>query len=173
MPTVIIYSKLKLPVFLPVFPLIISIITASLPTAVLAETHPLRLEGVWFTCEFARSQSAPDDNCVMFDDEGFEVIDGELSYLRNEWSEETKCRGNKKGQCFLSSEPEISVSVKPVGKIGIDDNAIFVSYLACTQKFSIAQKDGFVEVIPDANRCFWAKKRHFYVSRYTGKLNRQ
>ena len=45
----------------------------------LADETALRLEGVWFTCEFARSQTPPDDGCVMFDDEGFEVIDGQLS----------------------------------------------------------------------------------------------
>ena len=139
----------------------------------LADETALRLEGVWFTCEFAKSQTPPDDGCVMFDDEGFEVIDGQLSYLRNEWSDETACRGNKKGQCFSSDLPDIRVSVRPVGKIGIEDDAIFVSYMACTQKFGIHQKDGFVEVIPDKKSCFWAKKRHFYVSRYTGKLDRK
>jgi len=165
------FPKIKLPIFLPVLTVMMGIWWGGAPTALLAE--PLRLEGVWFTCEFARSQTPPDDKCAMFDDEGFEVINGKLRYLRNKWSDETECRGNKKGQCFSSALPEIRVSVQPVGEIGIEDNAIFVSYLACTQKFNIDQQDGFVEVIPDKKRCFWAKDRHFYVSRYTGKLTRE
>jgi len=165
------FPKIKLPIFLPVLTVMMGVLWGGAPTALLAE--PLRLEGVWFTCEFARSQTPPDDKCAMFDDEGFEVTNGKLRYLRNKWSDETACRGNKKGQCFSSALPEIRVSVQPVGEIGIEDNAIFVSYLACTQKFNIDQQDGFVEVIPDKKRCFWAKDRHFYVSRYTGKLTRE
>ena len=37
------------------------------------------LEGVWFTCEFATSQSPPDDGCAMFDDEGTQKFDLQTS----------------------------------------------------------------------------------------------
>ena len=56
--------------------------------------------GIWFICEFAQRQRAPDDACQMFDDEGFQLADGRLSYLRITHSDETACRGDKKGQCF-------------------------------------------------------------------------
>ena len=56
--------------------------------------------GIWFTCEFAQRLRAPHDGCQMFDDEGFQLADGRLSYLRITHSDETACRGGKKGQCF-------------------------------------------------------------------------
>ena len=39
--------------------------------------------GIWFICEFAQRQRPPDDACQMFDDEGFQLANGQLSYLRN------------------------------------------------------------------------------------------
>ena len=38
--------------------------------------------GFWFTCEFAQRQRPPDDECKMFDDEGFQLADGRLRYIR-------------------------------------------------------------------------------------------
>ena len=70
------------------------------------------LEGVWFTCEFTQSQTPPDDDCQTFDDEGFRFSDGTATYLRMLGSEETNCKGGKKGQCFPRSTPEISVSTR-------------------------------------------------------------
>ena len=52
------------------------------------------LEGVWFTCEFATRQGPPDDGCMMFDDEGFVVNGGKITYLRNIVFDDTQCRGN-------------------------------------------------------------------------------
>ena len=69
--------------------------------------------GYWFTCEFARSQSPPDDKCEMFDDEGFQLAEGRLRYIRMIGSTETECRGNKKGQCFSSSTINPHLSNRP------------------------------------------------------------
>ena len=38
--------------------------------------------GFWFICEFANRQRAPDDGCKMFDDEGFQLAEGRLRYIR-------------------------------------------------------------------------------------------
>ncbi|MGB0465690.1 MAG: hypothetical protein ACPGJG_06820, partial [Candidatus Puniceispirillaceae bacterium] len=58
----------------------------------LADETALRLEGVWFTCEFAQRQRPPDDECKMFDDEGFQLAEGRLRYIRMIGSTETACR---------------------------------------------------------------------------------
>ena len=66
------------------------------------------LDGIWFTCEFTQSKTPPTDGCEMFDDEGFEARDGQISYLRMLGSQETGCKGQKKGQCFPASLPQIN-----------------------------------------------------------------
>lgn len=128
--------------------------------------------GVWFTCEFSRRMAPPEDGCQMFDDEGFEVIDGDFFYLRNRGSEETACRGGKAGQCFAASIPQIRVSSRPVGKIEIAEDRLWVRWMGCRQLFHFQPQDGFYAVIPDEKRCFWAKERHFYVARYQGQVER-
>lgn len=125
--------------------------------------------GVWFTCEFASRMAPPEDGCQMFDDEGFEVIDGDFFYLRNKQSDELACRGGKKGQCFAASLPSISVSRRPIGRIEIAEDRLWLRWMGCRQMFHIEEKQGFYAVIPDEKRCYWAKKRHFYVARYQGQ----
>ena len=66
--------------------------------------------GFWFVCEFSQRQRAPDDGCKMFDDEGFQLAEGRLRYIRMLGSTETACRSNKKGQCFSASTPKIRIS---------------------------------------------------------------
>ena len=56
--------------------------------------------GFWFICEFSQRQRAPDDGCKMFDDEGFQLTEGRLRYIRMLGSTETACRGNKKVSAF-------------------------------------------------------------------------
>lgn len=124
--------------------------------------------GVWFTCEFAQSQRAPDDECQMFDDEGFEVRDGAFFYLRMLGSDETACRGNKKGQCFSANLPQISVSSRKIGKIKIGETSLAVRYLGCGQLYHFHDRGAFFEAIPDDKRCLWARDRRFYVARYEG-----
>lgn len=129
--------------------------------------------GVWFTCEFAQRSRAPDDGCKMFDDEGFQVEDGIFTYLRVKGSEETACRGNKKGQCFKSDVPKITVTTRKIGKIDIGEGWIKVRYLGCTQTYHLSEFADFYEAVPDEKKCFWANKRQFYVARYLGDVVRQ
>ena len=135
-----------------------------------AEQSTARLDGIWFTCEFAKRTSPPDDDCRMLDDEGFEMRSGQLTYLRNRFSEEEACKGQKKGQCFRADEKEIIVSRRKIGRIDIDNYLLKLRYLGCTQRYHLTPSEHYVAVIPDEEKCFWATQRHFYVTRYTGKL---
>ena len=128
------------------------------------------LEGVWFTCEFTQSQTPPDDDCQTFDDEGFRFSDGTATYLRTLGSEETNCKGRKKGQCFPRSTPEISVSTRPLGKITYGQDWIDIHYLFCTQRFYTKASEHFITLIPNEPRCLWAGKRHFYIAPFTGTI---
>lgn len=128
------------------------------------------LDGVWFTCEFTQSQTPPDDGCVTFDDEGFSFADGKASYLRMNSSEKTDCKGNKKGQCFARDSSDISVSTRSLGKISYGSNWIDIRYLFCTQRFHIEAADAYLTLKPDAKRCPWAGKRHFYIAPFDGTV---
>ena len=39
------------------------------------------LDGIWFICEYSVSNSPPDDNCEMLDNDGFLVEKGLISHL--------------------------------------------------------------------------------------------
>lgn len=137
---------------------------------VLANSISATLEGVWFTCEFTQSQTPPDDDCQTFDDEGFRFSDGTATYLRTLGSEETNCKGRKKGQCFPRSTPEISVSTRSLGKITYGQDWIDIHYLFCTQRFYKKASEHFITLIPNEPRCLWAGKRHFYIAPFTGTI---
>ncbi len=141
------------------------------PAFVHAEPQELsELEGVWFTCEFAKRTSPPEDNCVMFDDEGFLVEQGRVAYLRNLLSDESACKGNKKGQCFKAATASITVSRRPIGPVHAQENQLLVRFMGCTQRFDLQQEKHYFSVTPAENKCYWATKRHFYVARYKGKV---
>lgn len=127
--------------------------------------------GTWFTCEFARSQTPPDDDCAMFDDEGFRFSNGRFTYVRITESDETACRGNKVGQCFQRNLPTITITANDRGKLDLGPDRIKVSYLFCTQTFYFKDTEHYREIWPDEDRCFWARKRHFYIARYAGRIS--
>ncbi len=139
---------------------------------VLADRLP-DLDGVWFTCEFTQSKTPPTDGCDMFDDEGFEARDGQITYLRMLGSDEVNCKGQKKGQCFPASLPQITVSTKPIGEAWLKDSRLHVTWYGCTQDYTLTQDTGFVSVKPDGKDCFWSRERHFYVAPYTGQVIRK
>lgn len=126
--------------------------------------------GTWFTCEFAKSQTPPHDSCAMFDDEGFRFTDGRFTYVRITESDETACRGEKAGQCFRRDRPAISIRTADRGKLDLGPDRIRVQYLFCTQTFYFKDTEHYREIWPDEKRCFWARKRHFYIARYEGDI---
>ena len=150
-------------------------------TSVFTTVTPIRAEGfgaadnqwpgIWFTCEFAQRQRAPDDGCQMFDDEGFQLADGRLSYLRITHSDETACRGAKKGQCFRRDRADITVEKTNRGKLTLRKNQFDVKFLGCTQTFYFADTADYREMWPDDDRCFWASKRRFYIAPFDGIYN--
>ena len=127
--------------------------------------------GIWFTCEFAQRQRAPDDECQMFDDEGFQLADGRLSYLRITHSNETACRGDKKGQCFRRDRANITITKTDRGRLTLRENQFDVKFLGCTQTFYFADTANYREMWPDDDRCFWASKRRFYIAPFDGAYN--
>lgn len=129
-----------------------------------------RWGGTWFTCEFARSQTPPDDGCAMFDDEGFRFTGGRFTYVRITESDETACRGAKVGQCFRRDRPAITIKTSDRGGLDLGPDRIRVTYLFCTQTFYFKDTDQYREIWPDETRCFWARKRHFYIARYEGEI---
>lgn len=126
--------------------------------------------GFWFVCEFSQRQRAPDDGCKMFDDEGFQLAEGRLRYIRMLGSTETACRGNKKGQCFSASMPNIRISRTDRGKLSLGDKQFKVRYFGCTQIYYFADTPTYREIWPDKKRCFWASKRRFYIAPYQGSV---
>jgi hypothetical protein len=127
--------------------------------------------GIWFICEFSQRQRAPDDDCQMFDDEGFQLADGRLSYLRITQSDETACRGKKKGQCFRRDRKDITVTKTNRGRLTLRENQFDVKFLGCTQTFYFADTEHYREMWPDEDRCFWASKRRFYIAPFDGNFS--
>jgi len=145
--------------------------TMGLMHPVSASSLPDKWQGVWFSCEFAQRQRAPDDGCKMFDDEGFTFTDGRLNYVRITESDETACRGEKVGQCFRRDRPAIAITSQNRGKLKMGATSFTVRFLGCKQLFHFSDKPDYREIWPDENRCFWAGKRRFYIAPYPGKVD--
>ena len=143
-----------------------------LPVKIQAAEQPIG-DGVWFTCEFTQSKTPPTDRCEMFDDEGFEAKEGELSYLRIIGSAEENCKGQKQGQCFPANQPQITVQTKPIGDVWLDANRLYVTWYGCTQDYRFFEDEGFVTVKPEGKDCFWSRDRHFYVAPFKGRVLQQ
>ena len=154
---------------------LLAIVGTSIPTtSVRADgfgTPDNQWPGIWFICEFAQRQRAPDDACQMFDDEGFQLADGQLSYLRITQSDETACRGDKKGQCFRRDRANITITKTDRGRLTLRENQFDVKFLGCTQTFYFADTGHYREIWPDDDRCFWASKRRFYIAPFDGIYN--
>ena len=146
-----------------------------MPSKAIANSYGFAVDGeewpgFWFTCEFAQRQRPPDDECKMFDDEGFQLAEGRLRYIRMIGSTETACRSNKKGQCFSSSTRAIRISRVDRGKLTLGKNQFRVRYFGCTQVFYFDDKPKYREIWPDKKRCFWASKRRFYIAPFRGEV---
>ena len=127
-------------------------------------------EGDWFTCEFAQRQRAPDEGCQMFDDEGFRFSNGKIYYLRMKGSQETACRGEKKGQCFKRNIPAIKAALEDNSYLRVEGDKMILRYFGCDQSYSMKNGPDFATIIPDGKSCIWSQKRHFYIARYHGDV---
>jgi len=145
-------------------------VTSTSPTHGEFTADSQKWEGVWFTCEHAQRQRAPDDRCQMFDNEGFEYRDGTLSYLEMKGSQETNCKGQKKGHCFERAQSAITVTSKPIGDVRIEDGLLIVRYWGCEQSYFMAEGADYMTIKPKGKNCLWSQERHFYIAPYLGKV---
>jgi hypothetical protein len=144
--------------------------------AILA-SQPLRaagssnvLEGVWFRCEFAHSQIPPNDDCRMLDDDGFQVVDGIVHHVKITNSNETKCRHDRVGNCFLKNQTGLSAERTEIGPIEFFKNTALVTWLGCTQKYSLSNFGSFIEIVPDQEQCWWTPDKRYFISFYQQPL---
>lgn len=138
-----------------------------------ATTDTQKWEGIWFTCEHAQRQRAPDDGCQMFDNEGFEYRDGKLRYLEMKGSQSTNCKGQKKGHCFERALSAITVKAKPIGDARIENNLLIVRYWGCDQGYFMTEGIDYMTIKPKGKNCLWSQERHFYIAPYFGKVTYQ
>ena len=134
-----------------------------------AEKEPVKAE-VWFQCEFAHSKIPPDDDCRMLDDDGFLVVEDIIYHVKVSDSEETTCRGNRIGHCFLRPRPQITVDGDEIGSIVRTSTGFAVDFLGCTQHYKMTPQANFVKVAPDQEQCYWTPDKNYYVARYKGRL---
>ena len=127
--------------------------------------------GTWFACEFASREAPPDDDCRMFDDEGFRFENGRLTYLRVIDSKEAgACKKQREGQCFRRDAPRVTISTQDRGKLDIGQDQIEVRNFFCTQRFSVEDTEHYRRIRPQGKRCFWAGERNFFIARYHGEV---
>jgi hypothetical protein len=143
-----------------------------LPIQMKAAEQPIG-DGIWFACEFTQSKTPPTDGCDMFDDEGFEAKDSQLSYVRMIGSVEANCKGQKQGQCFPADLPQITVQTKPIGDAWMVSDRLYVKWYGCIQDYHFSQGNSFITVKPEGKDCFWSRERHFYVAPYKGQVLQQ
>ena len=127
-------------------------------------------EGNWFICEFANRKLPPRDGCAMFDDEGFRFEGTQMIYLQVVNSEEVDCENGKVGKCFRREAPSVVVKTKKSGKSEANNDWLRIRYLACEQKFSISDTQSYRVAKPVGKKCFWARKRNFYIGRFKGNV---
>ena len=128
-------------------------------------------DGLWFECEFSGRTAPPDDNCAMLDDDGFLFAGDRVTYVKVIDSPETDaCKKQRQGQCFRADQPAITIESNRSGKAEFTPTTMGIRFLGCTQIFHATSLGGFIEARPDADRCYWAGEKHFYLKRYDGEV---
>ena len=128
------------------------------------------LDGIWFICEYSVSNNPPEDNCEMLDNDGFLVEKELISHLKIKNSKEKGCRGNRTGHCFKNNTSGLKAKKRKIGEFVIGSNWVEVDYLSCKQKFWFKETENYWHGWPDDKRCFWTRKKEFFVQRYKGEL---
>ena len=134
------------------------------------DDHLMNIEGNWFSCEFAHSQVPPEDDCKMFDDDGFSVSLGQIHHIKVTNSRETGCRHERYGQCFERTREGIVVSKDPVGTIRATMGGFAIKYWGCTQEYTMDERGKYFEIAPTGRRCLWTREKRYFVARYRGQL---
>ena len=131
-------------------------------------------DGAWFLCEFAHSRIPPPDDCRIMDDDGFLIARGFIHRIKVTNSRHEGCRHARLGQCFSRHRAEVTVESWPIGPIRPAPGGFSVGFLGCTQSYRIVAhgsgEDGFSEVAPTGEPCFWTRDKHYFVAPFTGRL---
>ena len=83
---------------------------------------------------------------------------------------EEKCKKNKVGHNFLSSNKFVNINKGREDKVVFNDNKLILSFLGCDQIFHLENKNNYVQASPNKKKCFWAGKKVFYLKKFNGKL---
>ena len=148
---------------------ILCLISILLPHIANAKEN-LVLKDYWFECEFSEKTTPPKDQCQMLDDDGFIFKENAAINIKNISSEETNCKKNKIGQCFLSNTKSINIKIGRSDKVKFQNSNLILTFLGCSQKFKLKNYINFIEAMPDKKKCFWTGKKHFYLKKYNGSV---
>ena len=127
-------------------------------------------DGIWFRCEYAHSQIPPEDNCRMLDDDGFQVIKGIVHHVKINNSEETNCRHIRVGNCFLRNHAGLEAWRTEIGPIDLSAKSADVTWLGCTQNYSLTKHATYVDIEPIGALCWWTPDKHYFVTRFGGPI---
>lgn len=131
-------------------------------------------DGAWFPCEFAHSRIPPPDDCRIMDDDGFLIARGLIYHIKVTDSRHEGCRHARLGQCFSRQRAEVTVERMRIGPIRPAPGGFSVDFLGCTQSYGIVAhgsgEDGFFEVAPTGEPCFWTRDKHYFVAPFAGRL---
>jgi hypothetical protein len=128
------------------------------------------VEGNWFSCEFAHSQIPPDDGCLLLDDDGFMVSNGQIAYVKVIDSREQGCRHQRLGQCFMRNRDKIVARRKNLGPIKATIEGFAITYWGCTQNYKMIRRADYFEITPTSSNCLWTRDKRYFVFRYRGNL---
>jgi len=128
------------------------------------------IEGAWFLCEYAHSKIPPPDHCAMLDDDGFLIKDGLVHHIKVKNSREVRCRGGRIGNCLRQGTGTYRAQRYSIGPIGVESDKLSVQFLGCTQFYNIIAQEGFFELRPGKERCYWTPDKRYYLSRFSGHL---
>lgn len=130
----------------------------------------MNLDGAWFSCEFAHSQIAPEDGCLMLDDDGFLVDGATVRHIKVRGSQETECRHNKSGNCFRRDIAGVIVKPDFTGTFQPTPEGFQISYWGCAQDYKMDRQDGFFKITPIDDLCYWTRNKSYFLARYSGTL---
>ncbi len=135
-----------------------------------ASDHVMDLDGAWFSCEFAHSQIEPEDGCKMLDDDGFLIAGKTIDHIKARDSKETACRRNRTGNCFRRDRSEITVIRESTGEFLPTVDGFQINYWGCNQDYKLDRRQGYFEVSPVGELCYWTSDKRYFLAQYTGSL---
>lgn len=135
-----------------------------------ADAEKIRLDGLWFTCEYAHSKIPPPDDCKTLDDDGFLVEGDFVWHMKVQNGDKEGCRGDRAGNCFKRERKMVAAKKKKIGQAVRTAKGAVIEYLWCGQPYEITHGDHYSEVRPVEPMCAWTSKKTYYVSKWVGEI---